>query len=136
MGEETGDKKTVLLTGATGFVGRALLPRLLEQGWMVRAVTRHRRPTEQLSEAERRVEWVEGSVDDRASDVRFMRGVDVALYLVHAMSEGADFETREQTEARTFAEAAGQAGVGHIVYLGGVAPAGPTSPHLRSRLRV
>jgi len=136
MVDETREKKRVLLTGATGFVGRALLPRLLERGWVVRAVTRHRRPAEQLSEAERQVEWVEGSVDDRASDVQFLRDVDVALYLVHAMSEGADFEAREQREARTFAEAAGQAGVGHIVYLGGVAPAGPPSSHLRSRLRV
>jgi len=135
MGEDTREKK-VLLTGATGFVGRALLPRLLDQGWAVRAVTRHRRPPAQLSEAERRVEWVEGSVEDRASDVRFLSGVNVALYLVHAMSEGPDFEEREQREARTFAEAAGQAGVGHIVYLGGLAPAGPPSPHLRSRLRV
>lgn len=134
-GEDAREKK-ILLTGATGFVGHALLPRLLGQGWAVRAVTRRLRPPAQLSETERRVEWVEGTVEDRASDVRFLRGVDVALYLVHAMSEGADFEKREKNEARTFAEAAAQAGVGHIVYLGGVAPAGQPSPHLRSRLRV
>jgi uncharacterized protein YbjT (DUF2867 family) len=82
------------------------------------------------------VEWVEGDVSRPADDARALEGVRAAFYLVHAMGEGADFERREIDAAGRFAEAARTAGVARIVYLGGMAPAGRPSPHLRSRLAV
>jgi uncharacterized protein YbjT (DUF2867 family) len=62
-------------------------------------------------------------------------GIDVAYYLVHAMGDGAPgWEARERLAAETFAREAARAGVGRVVYLGGVAPRGPPSRHLRARL--
>jgi uncharacterized protein YbjT (DUF2867 family) len=122
-----------LLAGATGFVGRAVQPRLVAAGWEVRSLTRRRADQQPRSPG---VEWVEGDVARLADDARALEGVRAALFLVHGMGEGADFERREIEEARQFALAAGRAGVSRIVYLGGVAPAGRPSPHLRSRLAV
>jgi uncharacterized protein YbjT (DUF2867 family) len=123
----------VLLTGATGFVGSALAPRLVGAGWRVRGLTRHLKAKAGPAPL---IEWCEGDIQNARDDARALEGVEVAVYLVHAMTEGKDFERREVDEAGRFAEAAREAGVSRIVYLGGVAPQGTPSPHLRSRLAV
>jgi uncharacterized protein YbjT (DUF2867 family) len=128
---DNGARGTVLLAGATGFVGRAVQPRLVAAGWQVRSLTRKRAGDQPRAAG---VEWVEGDV--ARLDERVMAGVQAALYLVHGIGEGSDFERRELDEARQFALAARRAGVKRIVYLGGVAPAGRASPHLHSRLAV
>jgi len=124
----------VLLTGATGFVGRAVRPALARAGWRVRGLSRH------AAEARRRwpgLEWVAGDVGDEASCARALAGCTAALYLVHGMGEGPGYQAREVTQARRFARAAATAGIERIVYLGGVAPPpGDASAHLRSRLAV
>jgi len=127
------DKKRALVAGGTGFVGRALLPRLVEAGYAVRATSRH----VSKSPAIPGVEWLESDVRERADLERVLRDVDVAFFLVHAMGSGeSDFAQAEQRTALQFREAAGRAGVKRIVYLGGVAPEGKPSEHLQSRLRV
>ncbi len=84
-----------------------------------------------------RVEVVEGSAADDAAAARACVDVDVLYYLVHSMGQGADFEDADLRAARVVAAAATTAGVGRIVYLGGLHPAGvPLSPHLRSRVAV
>ena len=125
--------RTILLTGATGFVGGAVLPALAQAGWRVRCLTRD------AARARRRspeLDWIEGDVADAASCVRALEGCSAALYLVHGIGEGRDYHAREVAAAATFAETAAAAGVERIVYLGGVAPTGPGSEHLRSRLEV
>jgi uncharacterized protein YbjT (DUF2867 family) len=125
--------RTVLLTGATGFVGSAVRPALAAKGWRVRCLTRD------VARARRRqpaLDWVEGDVGDAASCARALDGCQAALYLVHGIGEGPDYHQREVAAARTFSRAAAAAGVERIVYLGGIAPAGPGSEHLRSRLDV
>lgn len=95
--------------------------------------------TRDASRARRRepdLEWVEGDVGDPAACAAALAGCRAALYLVHGISEGADYHRREVTAAKTFSQAAAEAGVERIVYLGGVAPAGTGSQHLRSRLDV
>ena len=82
------------------------------------------------------LDWVQGDVADPASCARALDGCQAALYLVHGIGEGADYHRREVTAAATFAKAAAAAGVERIVYLGGVAPTGTGSEHLRSRLDV
>ncbi|HEX9102801.1 MAG TPA: NAD(P)H-binding protein [Polyangia bacterium] len=127
------DPGTILLTGATGFVGRAVQPALVAAGWRTRCLTRD------ATRARRRqplLDWVEGDVADEASCAAALAGCTAALYLVHGMSEGRDFHRREVEAARTFARQASAAGLRRIVYLGGVAPAGRGSEHLRSRLEV
>jgi uncharacterized protein YbjT (DUF2867 family) len=124
---------TVLLTGATGFVGSAVRPALAARGWRVRCLTRD------VARARRRqpaLDWVEGDVGDAASSARALDGCRAAIYLVHGIGEGADYHQREVAAATTFSQAAAAAGVERIVYLGGVAPAGSGSEHLRSRLDV
>lgn len=126
--------RTLLLTGATGFVGTAVRPVLEARGWNVRSMTR--------SETRARaghlgVSWVEGDVSDPASCARALDGCQAALYLVHGMGDGPDYHRREVEAASGFARAAADAGVERIVYLGGVAPGGGRgSEHLRSRLDV
>jgi uncharacterized protein YbjT (DUF2867 family) len=122
--------RTVLVTGASGFIGSHLARALVERGHRVRAMTRHPRDYSGAGEP------VEGDVADRASLVRCLSGVDVAYYLVHSLSRG-DFEEQDRHAARSFASAAGQAGLERIVYLGGLGREGEgLSAHLRSRREV
>ncbi|MBI5068026.1 MAG: NAD(P)H-binding protein [Deltaproteobacteria bacterium] len=122
----------ILLTGATGFIGRRLHAPLASAGLGVRCLTR--RP-EEARRAWPDREWVGGDVGEPAGLPRALEGCSAAFYLVHGMAGArpgwADEELRW---AEDFAEAAGAAGVRRVVYLGGVAPAGPPSEHLRSRL--
>ena len=121
---------TVLVTGATGFVGRRLVPALIEQGHSVRAMTR--RPEQYDGPGEP----VAGDVFDRASLTDPLSGVDVAVYLVHSLDDP-DFEQKDADAARNFAKAAVACGVRQIVYLGGLGSEEDTlSPHLRSRREV
>ena len=112
---------TILLTGATGFVGSAVRPALAAMGWHVRCLTRD---VAQARERQPALDWVGGDVGDAASCARALDGCQAALYLVHGIGEGADYHRREVAAATTFCQAAAAAGVERIVYLGGVAPAG------------
>jgi uncharacterized protein YbjT (DUF2867 family) len=82
------------------------------------------------------LDWVQGDVGDPATCARALDGCQAAIYLVHGIGEGEDYHRHEVTAAETFAKAAAAAGVERIVYLGGVAPVGTGSDHLRSRLDV
>ena len=124
----------VLLTGATGFVGGHLWPALEGEGCEVVGLTRS---AEKARARWPERAWAEGDVADETAMERALRGCDAAYYLVHGMGEGAvDFRRREVKAAQCFARAAHTAGVRRIVYLGGMAPEGPPSEHLRSRLEV
>jgi len=121
---------TVLVTGATGFIGRRLAPALVEAGHDVRAMTRRPEAYDAAGHA------VGGDVFDPASLSEPLAGVDVAIYLVHSLDDP-DFERKDADAARAFAAAAADAGVSQIVYLGGLgADDDDLSPHLRSRREV
>jgi uncharacterized protein YbjT (DUF2867 family) len=121
---------TILVTGATGFVGRRLVPALIEQGYDVRAMTR--RPEEYDGPGTA----VGGDVSDPASLTEVLDGVDVAYYLVHSL-DAHDFEDRDARASEAFGKAAAAAGTRQIVYLGGLGAEGSElSAHLRSRREV
>jgi uncharacterized protein YbjT (DUF2867 family) len=126
--------RTVLLTGATGFVGRHAYHALVEAGWRVRCATRN---AHAASERWPGREWVTLDVSDPAAVERAVEGCEAALFLVHGMaSHGEDFRQAELRQAATFLTAADRAGVLRIVYLGGVAAPKDASEHLRSREEV
>ncbi|WP_434967442.1 NAD(P)H-binding protein [Janibacter indicus] len=127
---------TALVTGATGYIGGLLVPRLLDDGWKVRVLTRS---SERLRGRDwiDRVEVVEGDATSEADLRRALSGTDVAYYLVHSMDGGGDLARRDRELAEGFAAAAGEAGVQRIVYLGGLHPEGADlSEHLASRVEV
>ena len=125
----------ILLTGATGYVGGRLLTQLASRGHHVRCLAR--KPAHLAGRVPPGAEVAGGDVTDRASLDAACAGIDAAYYLVHAMGEASGFEAREREGARNFAEAAKAAGVGRIVYLGGLGnDRSDLSPHLRSRQEV
>ena len=124
----------VLVTGATGYVGGRLLPLLLEQGHEVRALAR----TPERADLPDGVEVVKGDVVSGEGLEDALAGVDVAHYLVHSMGagNGEDFAEQDRRAARTFGDAAREAGVRRVIYLGGLEGEDAPSEHLRSRHEV
>ncbi|MBF4161119.1 NAD(P)H-binding protein [Nocardioides acrostichi] len=121
---------TVLVTGASGFVGRRLAPALAKAGHEVRAMTRRPDDYDGVGEP------VFGDVADPGSLAAPLEGVDTAVYLVHSLDDH-DFERKDAEAARAFSLAAAAQGVQQIVYLGGLgADDGELSAHLRSRREV
>jgi len=127
-------RRTILLTGASGYVGGRLLPRLERRGVHLRCLAR--RPEELRPRVAPQTEVVPGDLLEPATLAEALRGVDTAIYLVHSMGAGADFEERDRRAAANFGAAARDAGVRRIVYLGGLAHGDELSPHLRSRREV
>ena len=125
----------VLVTGATGYVGGRLQRRLEASGFRVRCMARS--PERLAGRVGPGVETVAGDVLDRASLDSALAGVDGAYYLIHSMGSSGEFEEQDRLGARNFAEAASAAGVGRIIYLGGLAQqSGDLSKHMRSRHEV
>jgi uncharacterized protein YbjT (DUF2867 family) len=129
------EPKTVLLTGATGYVGGRLLHRLEASGrHRVRCLTR--RPEALATRTGKDTEVVVGDVLEAASLRPAMEGVEAAYYLIHSMEASTKFEALDRTGARNFAQAARSAGVRRIIYLGGLGSGDRLSPHLASRHEV
>lgn len=128
--------KTVLVTGATGYIGGRLVPRLLARGYRVRALARH---PERLAGRPwaGSVEIIKGDVSTGEGLAAALEGAWAAYYLVHSMADLPGFAETEAASAGNFAKAAAAAGCGRIVYLGGLGDERrELSPHLRSRHRV
>lgn len=126
------DVKRVLLTGATGFVGRALYPQLIASGFTVICASRD--PARARKRLPGRT-FVRMDVTDFESIFAAMQGCDAAVYLVHSMADDRNYARTEYRSAQLFARAAQQARLSRIVYLGGIQPQGKASRHLRSRMR-
>lgn len=125
----------VLVTGATGYVGGRLVPKLLERGDTVRVIARDRHRLDDVPWRDE-VDIVEGDLLDASAVAKAVAGQEVLYYLVHSMTSAGDFEEIERQVANTVATAARAAGVKRIVYLGGLHPEGPLSRHLGSRKEV
>jgi uncharacterized protein YbjT (DUF2867 family) len=122
---------TILLTGASGFVGGHVLPALVNAGYQVRCASRDPERAARLQPAAR---WVPLDVDRPETLGPALGGCSAAIYLVHAMAAGPGYEHRERQAAHHFIEAAERCGLQRIVYLGGAVPHGEASRHLHSRL--
>jgi uncharacterized protein YbjT (DUF2867 family) len=126
--------KLILVTGVTGYIGKLLIPRLLEKGYRVRCLVRN------LSKLPphpwlKQVEIVQGDVTRPESLPEALQGVIVAYYLIHSMTSGNGYARRDILAAQNFAHAAEAAGVEQIIYLGGLAdPEVDIARHMRSRI--
>ncbi len=125
-----------LVTGATGYIGGRLAPRLLEAGHVVRCLSRSAGRLRDVPWVSQ-VEVVEGDLSDPGTLPAAFEGVDVAYFLMHSLGQP-EFERLDREAAKNFAAAARSAGVSRVVYLGGPEPPaeGTQSPHLRSRAEV
>jgi uncharacterized protein YbjT (DUF2867 family)/tryptophan-rich sensory protein len=133
---ERSSERTALVTGASGYVGGQLVPRLLDGGWSVRVLTRDASSLDDRP-WRRWVDVVEGDVASEADMRRALSGIRTAYYLVHSMDDRPDFARRDREAATTFARAAKDDEVRRIVYLGGLHPDDEVlSPHLASRVEV
>lgn len=129
----------VAIAGATGYIGGRLVPRLLESGYAVRCLVRSPAKLQDREwAAHPRVEIRAANLADPEGLAGGLTGCPAAFYLVHSMnSAGARYAQQDQQLAHSFAEAARQAGVDRIIYLGGLGETGPDlSQHLSSRREV
>lgn len=126
-------KKKILITGATGYIGRRLKDRLLAREDIdIRLLVRNRGKLR--ASVVDRVEVVEGDTFQKKALEKALAGVDVAYYLIHSMGAGSDFEERDRRSAENFREACVEAGVKRLIYLGGLGVKESASKHLRSRI--
>jgi uncharacterized protein YbjT (DUF2867 family) len=133
------ERKPVLVTGATGYIGGRLVARLLAAGYRVRCLAREPRKLGARPWVDdARVSVVRCDVSDREPLIHAMRGCGPAYYLVHSMmAAGPAYRERDRMLARTFAEAAAAARLERVVYLGGLGETGARlSEHLASRREV
>jgi uncharacterized protein YbjT (DUF2867 family) len=130
------DGVKVLVTGATGYIGGRLVPRLLESGFEVRCMTRDAAQLD-LAPWKNRVEVVEADVLEGPTLKSALGGCDAAFYLIHSMGGSRDFADADRRGAENFRDAAEVANLKRIVYLGGLgSDTGKLSEHLASRHEV
>jgi uncharacterized protein YbjT (DUF2867 family) len=125
-------QRPVLVLGASGYMGRHLVPRLVREGYRVRAAAR--RLDAMAAEGWTDVEQVQVDARDPESLRPAFQGVGVVYHLIHSMAVGARFPEHDRVAARNVAAVAAETGVARIVYLGGLAPPNPDTPHLASRV--
>lgn len=129
----------IFLTGASGYIGGRLAPRLIEKGYRLRCLVRNAsKLVTRPWVASDGVEIVEGDVADESGLTEAMRDCDAAFYLVHSMhAAGSEYRSHDLRLAETYGLAAAKAGVARIIYLGGLGETGQgLSEHLSSRREV
>jgi uncharacterized protein YbjT (DUF2867 family) len=125
--------KKILITGATGYIGRRLTDRLLGRpGYSIRLMVRNRSKVQ--PSVLQKAEVVEGDTFNKEALLKALIGIDCAYYLIHSMGSGKDFEERDRLSAENFRDACIEAGVRRLVYLGGLGVKETASRHLLSRI--
>jgi len=127
------EQTRVLITGATGYIGRRLKNRLLHSpDLQIRLFVRNALKVQE--KARKQVEIVEGDTFNREKLALALENIDVAFYLIHSMGAEKDFSDLDRRSAENFREACIAAGVKKIIYLGGLGVKDTASRHLLSRI--
>lgn len=126
----------VLLTGATGYIGKRLLPVLVGRGFKVICSVRDKNKFNPEKSLLYRIEIIENDLTDQSSLKNIPKDIDFAYYLVHSMSTSRNYEELEKLSAVNFREALNNTNVKQVVYLGGIVNSESLSKHLNSRKNV
>lgn len=125
--------REILVTGATGYIGRKLKHRLLERNDLrLRLLVRD--PARISAAARQECTIIKGDTFDPVALEEAVAGVDTAFYLIHSMGSGGDYAAKDRSSAQNFRRACENAGVKKIVYLGGLGERATASEHLLSRI--
>jgi len=125
----------ILITGANGYIGQRLIPVLLEEGHTLYCCVRDRSRFQEENEHPN-IRVIEVDFLKPLPDYLIPDEIEVAFYLIHSMSAGGDFETREAETARHFLKGLGSSRCKQVIYLSGIVNDDHLSPHLRSRHEV
>ncbi|MBO6537633.1 MAG: SDR family oxidoreductase [Balneolaceae bacterium] len=128
--------KRILLTGATGYIGKRLLPVLLRAGHHVFCCVRDKNRMVIPEDYEDQVSLLEVDFLEAESLSKIPKNIDAAYYLMHSMSATADYESLEIQVAENFVEVMKSTSVEHVIYLSGIVNDEELSKHLQSRKRV
>ncbi|HOS84597.1 MAG TPA: SDR family oxidoreductase [Bacteroidales bacterium] len=126
----------VLLTGATGYIGKRLLPILVENGYAVICCVRDKNKFHVENSIKARIEVIEIDLTKKESLTKIPLNIDIAYYLVHSMSTSKDFSELEKISAINFREALNRTNVKQVIYLSGIVNSQTLSKHLNSRKNV
>ena len=126
----------ILLTGASGYIGKRLLPVLVDSGHEVICCVRDIKRFTPPKSLQSKLKIVQVDLLDKASLENIPKDIDGAFYLVHSMSTSSDYQSLEQESAINFRNAINQTNVQHVVYLSGIVNESALSEHLTSRKNV
>lgn len=126
----------ILLTGASGYIGTRLLPRLAKEGHEVYALVRNRSRFAIPAKFHSQVHVIEADLLTPSSLESIPYEIDAAYYLVHSMSDSQQFSDLEAASAKNFTDQMNKTKAKQIIYLSGLANESPLSHHLTSRKRV
>lgn len=126
----------VLLTGATGYIGKRLLPVLVGKGYKVVCSVRDVNRFNPEKSIKDRIEIIENDLTDKASLNNIPSDIDIAYYLVHSMSMSRNYDELEKQSALNFREALNKTKAKQVIYLGGIVNSETLSKHLKSRKNV
>ncbi|KYG73053.1 SDR family oxidoreductase [Roseivirga echinicomitans] len=126
----------ILLTGSSGYIGKRLLPILVDAGHHVICCVRDVKRFAPPESLKSKIEIIQVDLLDKASLETIPKDIDGAFYLVHSMSASSDYESLEKESAVNFREAMNKTQVAHVVYLSGIVNESALSKHLASRKNV
>ena len=126
----------ILLTGATGYIGKRLLPVLVHKGHHVTCVVRDKQRVAFGDTIEKSIDIIEADLLNKESLHKIPADIDIAYYLVHSMSDSRDYAEQEKLSAINFRERINKTTAKQVIYLSGIVNDQSLSKHLKSRLNV
>ena len=126
----------VLLTGTTGYIGRRILPVLVDMGYDVVCCVRDKNKFHPAKSIQKRIETIEIDLTRKETLAYFPKDIDFAYYFVHSMSTSKNYDVEEKKSAINFREALHQTNVKQVIFLSGIVNSQTLSKHLNSRKNV